>query len=195
MEDMEYSEGSPPSQPKPTDKRDEEKTAQLLQEYESLFNERPRGLGGQARWLLRLEKEHGKPWYNDFFRWGIEKLTRPEPCYATAEFLVNGLPGLRWQPEDPILELVISQLATPCLNNIPDLYIGQYNDHHIWLVVHGSALDPPTVNIKTFDLLGVQYAHLRMFAGLRIGKALKDELCVLTWGKLSDSATKLRKLA
>jgi hypothetical protein len=185
-------EDSPPSQRKTTDNQDEGRTPQLLQEYESLFNERPIGLSGKAAWLLRLEEEHGKPWYDDFFRWYIEKLTCPEPSFATAEFLVGGLLGIKWQPTDPILKLVTSQLAVPCLKNIPDLYIGQYNDHHISLLLNGSALDPPTVSVKTLESLGVQYAHRKMFAGLRIGK---DQLCVLTLGKLSASAARLRKLA
>ena len=113
---MEY---SPPSQAKTTNN----------QEYESLFREWPRGLSG---WLLRLD---GKPWYDDIFRWYIEKLTYPKPSFVTAEFLVGGLPGIKWQPTDPILKLVTSRLAVPCLKNIPDLYIGQYNDHHIWLAL------------------------------------------------------------
>jgi hypothetical protein len=41
--------------------RDEEKAAQLLQEYESVFDEQPKRLGGKARWLLQLKKEHGTP--------------------------------------------------------------------------------------------------------------------------------------
>jgi hypothetical protein len=73
------------------------------------------------------------------------KLAHPKPSYTTPEFLVDGLHRLRCQPTDPILKLLTNQLAALCLKNIPDLYVGQYNDHRIWLVINGSVLDPPII--------------------------------------------------
>lgn len=76
----------------------------------------------------------------------------------------------------------------------PDYCIGEYNGQAIGLVLHGSALDPPTVDIEVFDSLEVQYAHRNMFVGLRIKESTMSDMTVFTLGK-SASTTKSKKVA
>ena len=198
----------PSSLPQPIDKRDDEKT--MLPQYEDVFNMRPEGLDKKAAWLQNLEERHGEIWYKHFFDWYMKKLSyRPNGdylvytkergclgyhafCYFLSTFKLQGIDDLSWQPTNPRARLITKTLAYPCLNNTPYIYIGRYNGYIIGLVLHGSALDLPTVDIETFDSLGVQYRHLNMFAGLRIEGSSKEELCVLTLGKLLASATELR---
>ena len=110
--------------------RDEEEAAQLLQEYESLLDERPKGLGGKPRWLLRLKKEHGTPWYNDFFRKAGASQTElyhprvPRRWALRAKMATNGFH----------LKTPTNQLAALCLKNIPDLYVGQ---PYIMIIAYG----------------------------------------------------------
>lgn len=90
---------------------------------------------------------------------------------------------LHWDPENTAMRFVTERLAYASVSNTPDFSLGLYNGHTVGLVLSGSALDPPTMGIKIFDFLKVQYAHLNIFFGLRVQELTKGDLCLLILGK------------
>lgn len=158
-----------------------------LQEYASLFNERPRGLREISAWLLSLEKTRGKECYESFSCWYKFRLYHPPRETSGMDFLSTLTQSSRRCNLEDLADMVTHESHA-------EFNIGSYNSHFLRLVLNGSALDPPTVNINTFRLLGVQSAHLDMFAGLRVKEQSEDDLCVLTLGKFFAFAMKLSQI-
>ena len=132
-----------------------------LSQYMDLFYHRPYRLDEKTAWLLSLEEKYGQIWYKDFFTWYIAQLHHPKTQFEPLDTMQfhDLLREMEWKPTNPYLEIIINRLARIYPNKTPDYYIGRYNDQTIGLILHGSALDPPMVDIEVFDSLGVQYAH------------------------------------
>lgn len=162
-----------------------------------LFEERPRDFVEKAAWLSDLEQRRGKEWYDRFFSWYSQRLHYP----PRGNFPINEsnfqhrLMELQWDPENTAMEFITERLAYANVSTAPDFSLGQYNGHMVALVLNGSALDPPTMSTKIFDLLSVQYAHLNMFVGVRVQELTKGDLCVLTLGKSPVLAARSMHLA
>lgn len=167
------------------------------EDWTKLFEERPKDFGEKAAWLSDLEQRRGKEWYDRFFTWYLRRLHYlPRRNFPMNESnFQDYLMQLQWDPENTAMELVTERLAYASVSNAPDFSLGQYNGHTVGLVLNGSALDPPTVSTKIFDLLRVQYAHLNMFVGLRVQELTKGDLCVLTLGKSAVLAARSMHLA
>ena len=167
------------------------------EDWHRLFEERPRDFGELAAWLSDLEKKHGKEWYESFFTWYLRMLYHPPRRIVSMSNAIfeSNLMKLKWDPENTEMSDVTQRLACASLSTTPDFLLGQYNGHTVGLVLDGSALDPPTVSTEIFDLLGVQYAHLHMFVGLRVQEPAMDDLCLLTLGKFPVLAARSMNLA
>ena len=166
-------------------------------DWNKLFEERPMDPGELAAWLSDLEKKRGEEWYENFVTWYLRKLYHPRRRNAPMSNAIfeSNLMKLEWDPENTEMRDVTERLACASFSTTPDFLLGQYNGHTVGLVLDGSALDPPTVGIETFDLLGVQYAHLHMFVGLRVQEPAMDDLCLLTLGKSPVLAARSMNLA
>lgn len=155
--------------------------------FAELFAERPSGLLAKSAWLRKLEKEYGKTWYDQFFLWYTNRLYRPPPPWYNGKLedilhIINSGPQVSWHPNDISLQSLTHYLSHRPVSSTPDLYVGRYNDYSIGLVLNGAALHPRQVGVEVFQSLNVSYAHLPMFAGLRMEES-KDDLCVLTLGE------------
>lgn len=175
-----------------------ENPQRLEEEYESLFNKRPSGLGRITAWLLRLGETREQEWYESFFRWYQHKLDHPQRKKfdhpQRKKLSLDFLTALV-QESELLGDISLKDLADIVTQHkATKINIGKYFHRSLWLHVHGSALDPPTVQINTFRLLGVQYAHLDMFAGLRCKEKSKDDVCVLTLGKFLAFAMKFNQI-
>ena len=165
-------------------------------EYERLFAQRPVGFKEKSAWLRQLEKQYGPEWYRVFYRWYLDRLHHPEPewCRDSIDTILRAIDWgsqAPWHPKDLSIKRLTYYLSNAPISTTPDLYVGQYNGFSIGVVFNGAALDPPQVGIQTFRSLGVQYAHLPMFAGLRM-KESKSDLCLLILGKLFAFGIEIR---
>lgn len=129
------------------------------EDWTKLFEERPRDFGEKAAWLSDLEQRRGKEWYDRFFTWYLRRLhylPRGNLPIKESNFQYN-LTELHWDPENTAMRFVYRTACLWSVSNTPDFSLGQYNGHTVvGLVLNGSALDPPTMGIKIFDLLRVQ---------------------------------------
>jgi len=159
-------------------------------EYERLFTEQPRDLNDQFTWLRQLQKVHDKAWYDDFFEWYARRLeswaTPPTPRIRILPTIESVSNLATWHPTKPEIKTLTDFLFSGHISPDPDLYVGQYNGFRVSVLLNGSALDPPHVGIKTFKSLGVKYAHLPVFTGLRIQESA-DDLCLLVLGNIYAS--------
>lgn len=166
-------------------------------EYELLFAQRPRGFNEKSAWLRQLEKQYGQKWYSYFFRWYLNRLHHPKPewCRDSINTIFRTIkwasPQASWHPTDSSLKRLTYYLSNAPVSTAPDLYVGRYNGHSIGVVFNGAALDLPQVGIQTLRSLAVRYAHLPMFAGLRM-KESNPDLCLLILGKLFAFDTEIR---
>jgi len=146
-------------------------------------------------WLRQLEKQHGQAWYDGFYRWYTDRLShlkREQYCDNIENIFGMtkwGSPQASWHPTDPSLEKLTHCLSNVSISAAPDAYVGRHNGHSMGVVFNGSALDPPQVSSEAFKSLGVQYAHLPIFTGLRIQES-KDSLRLLILGKVCSASTR-----
>lgn len=90
---------------------------------------------------------------------------------------------LQWNPKNTTMGLITERLAYADIGTTPNFLLGQYNSQIVGLVLNSSALDPPIISPKIFNLLKVQSAHLNMFVGVRVQKLRKGDLCVIRLDK------------
>lgn len=154
-----------------------------------------------SAWMSDLMKKHGKKWFGRFFAWYIAKVRRRCPPTrkvdtSNAGFCAN-LKTLEWHAENPQLEDVKHRLGRGRRDDMtaPDFMLGQYNGHSLGLVLDGYVLDVPPVDLETYDLLGVECAHLKMLVGLRVQDPAMDDLCLLILGKSPVQAARSIHLA
>lgn len=167
------------------------------EDWTKLFEERPRDFGDKAAWLSNLELKRGKEWYERFFRWYLQRLhPLPRGNFPISQpNFQNSVTKLQPDPENTAMKFVTGRLAHASVSDTPDYLLGQYNGHTLGLVLNGSALDPPTMGTKIFDQLSLQYAHLKMFVGLRVQEWAKGDLCLLTLGRSPVLAVRSMHLA
>ena len=153
---------------------------QLIEEYKTEFNQRPKPLSHKATWLLNLKAQKGAGWYLGFCEWYEEQLRqsskRPRPPSDSLPKLLCESHG-----KENRIESIAKTLESRSNNDF--FYLGNYGAYGLALSLNDFALDPPTMPMKYFTILKLQCARLNMFVGVR-PQETKD-LCVLTLGNFA----------
>lgn len=155
----------------------------LVEEYETEFNQRPKGLSQKANWLLNLEEQKEPGWYRGFCDWYEEKLRQGSKRDGPPPDSLHKLLCESYGKKDR-MKSIAKTLKSQGNNNF--FYLGIYGGHGLALSLNGSALDPPTMPLRTFITLKLPHARLNMFVGIR-PQETKD-LCVLTLGNFALSS-------
>lgn len=168
----------------PQSTRAHERT-QLIEEYETEYNQRPMGLGQKAIWLLNLEEKKESGWYLGFYEWYKDKLRegikRVRPPSDPLPKLLRESHG----KEHPI-KSIAKTLEYRGKGQDDFFYLGNYGGYGLALSLNPSALDPPVMPFENFTILDVLHARLKMFAGIRPHET--KDLCVLTLGNFALSS-------
>lgn len=157
---------------------------QLIEEYKTEFNQRPKALRQKATWLLNLKEKKESGWYLGFCEWYEEQLRQGSKRDGPPSDSLRKLLCESHGKEDGMKSIAKTLVSHG--NNNDFFYLGNYGGYGLALSLNHSALDPPTMPLENFTTFKIHHAHLNMFVG--IGPQETKDFCVLTLGNFALSS-------